>query len=419
MHLRKHWEKHISKTSEKPTKTTKMAIQDFKNGKALFHAHFLETLEKQTTIKKVQFGKKHNIRKILANTQINTNTMLDEKKLQTLEQSAVITGVEEMCYLASRCWGDVLSTKMLRGCGVMQTGVESMRYQANRCWGDGQANQCWGCWGGVLSRKPVLRGCVIEQTNLKEMRYHANRCWGDALSNNPVLRRCVITQSRLEGVWYQANRRWGDVLSCKLVLRVCDIKQTGVEEMRHMLAGVVGMRCQANQCWGGWGGVLSCKPVLRGCGIQQTNVKAKEMCHHANRCWGEAANRCWGDVSWKPVLEWCATMHTGVEGMRYLANSVQGCVIKQSGVKGMCHQTSQRWGDGSSGKPCWGYALSSKPVLRGCVSSSKLVLRRCGIKQTGVDGMRYQAKRCWEHVLSRKLLVRGWVIKRTGVEEMC
>lgn len=80
-----------------------MAIQDFKNGKALFHAHFLETLEKQTTIKKVQFGKKHNIRKILANTQINTNTMLDEKKLQTLEQSAVITGVEEMCYLASRC----------------------------------------------------------------------------------------------------------------------------------------------------------------------------------------------------------------------------------------------------------------------------------------------------------------------------
>jgi hypothetical protein len=29
-----------------------MAIQDFKNGKALFHAHFLETLEKQTTIKK-------------------------------------------------------------------------------------------------------------------------------------------------------------------------------------------------------------------------------------------------------------------------------------------------------------------------------------------------------------------------------
>ena len=113
--------------------------------------------------KKVQFGKKHNIRKILANTQINTNTMLDEKKLQTLEQSAVITGVEEMCYLASRCWGDVLSTKMLRGCGVMQTGVESMRYQANRCWGDGQANQCWGCWGGVIT-----------QTRVAGMRYRAN-----------------------------------------------------------------------------------------------------------------------------------------------------------------------------------------------------------------------------------------------------
>ena len=194
--------------------------------------------------------------------------MLDEKKLQTLEQSAVITGVEEMCYLANRCWGDVLSSKMLRGRGVMQTGVESMRYQANRCWGDGQANQCWGCWGGVLSRKPVLRGCVIEQTNLKEMRYHANRCWGDALyalSNNPVLRRCVITQSRLEGVSYQANRRWGDVLSCKLVLRVCDIKQTGVEEMRHMLAGVV-----------------------RGC-VMKTSVGV--MCYHAHWCWRDALSR--------------------------------------------------------------------------------------------------------------------------------
>jgi hypothetical protein len=77
-----------------------MAIQDFNNGKALFHAHFLETLDDHKTS---PIWEIHNIRKILANTQINTNTMLDEKKLQTLEQSAVITGVEEMCYLANRC----------------------------------------------------------------------------------------------------------------------------------------------------------------------------------------------------------------------------------------------------------------------------------------------------------------------------
>ena len=96
--------------------------------------------------------------------------------------------------------------------------------------------------------KQMLKGRGVMQTGVESMRYYANRCRGDALSNNPVLRRCVITQSHLEGVWYQANRRWGDVLSCKLVLRVCDIKQIGVEEMRHMLAGVVGMRCQANQC---------------------------------------------------------------------------------------------------------------------------------------------------------------------------
>ena len=79
-----------------------MAIQDFKNGKALFHAHFLETLEKQTTIKRSNLGKNTTLGKSWQIPKY-TNTMLDEKKLQTLEQSAVTTGVEEMCYLASRC----------------------------------------------------------------------------------------------------------------------------------------------------------------------------------------------------------------------------------------------------------------------------------------------------------------------------
>ena len=90
-------------------------------------------------------------------------------------------------------------------------------------------------------------------------------------------------------------------------------------------------------------------------------------------------------------------------------------VIKLTGVEGMCHQTSQRWGDGSSSKPCWGYALSSKPVLRGCASSSKLVLRGCGIKQTGVESMCCHANCCWEDGSSSEPVLRRCVNKQAGV----